>query len=199
MYRAALVLRHVDGLSVSAVADHLGRTVEATEKVFSRARAAFRLKYRGAIQMSDDLDLSAIDQRHEPDAEFRAALRSRVAAIVENRESSAAAGSEASASGSAVALAPDRGGRRLPIEEITVSENPSTANKPNRRYIAVAAAIIVVGIAGVAFAIDKTSDDDHPAVTPSACHSSQRGDDNHDERGAHDGGWRCAKLVSATA
>ena len=47
-YRAALVLRHVDGLSVSAVADHLERTVEATEQVLSRARAAFRDKYQGA-------------------------------------------------------------------------------------------------------------------------------------------------------
>jgi RNA polymerase sigma-70 factor (ECF subfamily) len=47
-YRAALVLRHVDGLSVAAVADHLGRSLEATEQVLSRARAAFRLKYRGA-------------------------------------------------------------------------------------------------------------------------------------------------------
>ena len=46
-YRAALVLRHVDGLSVAAVADHLGRTVEATDQVLSRARAAFRDKYQG--------------------------------------------------------------------------------------------------------------------------------------------------------
>lgn len=44
-YRAALVLRHVDGLSVSAVADHLERSVEATEQVLSRARAAFRDMY----------------------------------------------------------------------------------------------------------------------------------------------------------
>ena len=47
-YRAALVLRHVDGLGVAAVADHLGRTVEATEQVLSRARAAFRNKYQGS-------------------------------------------------------------------------------------------------------------------------------------------------------
>ena len=47
-YRAALVLRHVDGLSVSAVADQLERSVEATEQVLSRARAAFRDKYQGA-------------------------------------------------------------------------------------------------------------------------------------------------------
>ena len=47
-YRAALVLRHVDGLGVAAVADHLGRTVEATEQVLSRARAAFRDSYQGS-------------------------------------------------------------------------------------------------------------------------------------------------------
>ena len=47
-YRAALVLRHVDGLSVSAVADHLHRSVEATEQVLSRARAAFRETYQGS-------------------------------------------------------------------------------------------------------------------------------------------------------
>jgi len=47
-YRAALVLRHVDGLGVVAVAEHLGRSVAATEQVLSRARAAFRDKYQGA-------------------------------------------------------------------------------------------------------------------------------------------------------
>ncbi len=47
-YRAALVLRHVDGLGVPAVADHLGRTVEATEQILSRARAAFRHIYQGS-------------------------------------------------------------------------------------------------------------------------------------------------------
>jgi RNA polymerase sigma-70 factor, ECF subfamily len=47
-YRAALVLRHVDGLSVAAVADHLGRSVEATDQILSRARAAFRTKYQGS-------------------------------------------------------------------------------------------------------------------------------------------------------
>lgn len=46
-YRAALVLRHVDELSVPAVAELLGRSVEATEQVLSRARAAFRAAYEG--------------------------------------------------------------------------------------------------------------------------------------------------------
>ena len=45
-YRTALVLRHVDGLSVVAVAEHLGRSLEATEQVLSRARASFRAEYR---------------------------------------------------------------------------------------------------------------------------------------------------------
>ena len=48
IYRAALVLRHVDGLSVAAIAEHLDRSVEATEQVLSRARATFRERYQGA-------------------------------------------------------------------------------------------------------------------------------------------------------
>lgn len=47
-YRAALVLRHLDGLSVPEVAQLLDRSVEATEQVLSRARAAFRSAYSGA-------------------------------------------------------------------------------------------------------------------------------------------------------
>lgn len=42
MQRAALTLRHVDGLSVPDVAVHVGRSVAATETLLSRARAAFR-------------------------------------------------------------------------------------------------------------------------------------------------------------
>ena len=48
VYRAALVLRHVDGLTVGAVADYLGRSIEATEQILSRARAAFRHRYQGS-------------------------------------------------------------------------------------------------------------------------------------------------------
>lgn len=47
-YRAALVLRHLDGLSVPEVAELLGRSVEATEQVLSRARASFRSAYSSA-------------------------------------------------------------------------------------------------------------------------------------------------------
>ncbi len=46
-HRAALTLRYLDGLSVPEVAEHLDRTVHATEALLVRARAAFRRIYRG--------------------------------------------------------------------------------------------------------------------------------------------------------
>lgn len=48
-YRLALVLRHVDELAVPKVAEHLGRTVAATEQILSRARTAFRRAYEESI------------------------------------------------------------------------------------------------------------------------------------------------------
>lgn len=44
-HRSALVLRYFDGLTVPDVADHLGRTVQATEALLVRARRKFRLLY----------------------------------------------------------------------------------------------------------------------------------------------------------
>src|SRR6266545_1281425 len=41
-HRAALTLRYLDGLPVPNVAEHLGRTVHATEALLVRAKAAFR-------------------------------------------------------------------------------------------------------------------------------------------------------------
>jgi RNA polymerase sigma-70 factor, ECF subfamily len=46
-HRVALTLRYTDGLSVSEVADHLGRSVHATEALLVRARRAFRGRYEG--------------------------------------------------------------------------------------------------------------------------------------------------------
>lgn len=43
--RIALTLRYLDGLSVPEVADHLGRSVHATETLLVRARAALRRVY----------------------------------------------------------------------------------------------------------------------------------------------------------
>jgi len=50
-HRAALTLRYLDGLPVPEVAEHLGRTVHATEALLVRARAAFRRAYG---ERSDD-------------------------------------------------------------------------------------------------------------------------------------------------
>ncbi len=44
--RAALSLRYLDGLPVAEVADHLDRTVQGTETLLVRARAALRQIYR---------------------------------------------------------------------------------------------------------------------------------------------------------
>jgi RNA polymerase sigma-70 factor (ECF subfamily) len=44
--RAALALRYLDGLAVAEVAEHLGRSVHATETLLVRARAALRIVYR---------------------------------------------------------------------------------------------------------------------------------------------------------
>ncbi|MGZ4350950.1 MAG: RNA polymerase sigma factor [Solirubrobacteraceae bacterium] len=44
--RTALVLRYLDGLSVPEVAEHLERSVHATETLLVRARAALRRVYR---------------------------------------------------------------------------------------------------------------------------------------------------------
>lgn len=44
-HRAALTLRYLDGLSVAEVAEHLDRSVHATEALLVRARHAFRARY----------------------------------------------------------------------------------------------------------------------------------------------------------
>jgi RNA polymerase sigma-70 factor (ECF subfamily) len=44
--RAALTLRYLDGLPVPVVAEHLGRSVHATETLLVRSRAALRRQYQ---------------------------------------------------------------------------------------------------------------------------------------------------------
>jgi RNA polymerase sigma-70 factor, ECF subfamily len=43
--RAALTLRYLDGLPVAAVAEHLGRSLHATETLLARSRGALRRHY----------------------------------------------------------------------------------------------------------------------------------------------------------
>ncbi len=45
--RAALTLRYLDGLPVADVAEHLGRSLHATETLLARSRAALRRQYGG--------------------------------------------------------------------------------------------------------------------------------------------------------
>lgn len=52
-HRSALTLRYLDGLSVPEVADHLGRTVHATEALLVRARGAFRACYHDPSDEDD--------------------------------------------------------------------------------------------------------------------------------------------------
>ena len=52
-HRAALTLRHMDGLSVPEVAALLHRSVQSTETLLARARTAFRRHYREKM-MSDE-------------------------------------------------------------------------------------------------------------------------------------------------
>ncbi len=47
-HRSVLTLRYLDGLSVPEVAEHVGRTVHATEALLVRARLAFRRAYEGS-------------------------------------------------------------------------------------------------------------------------------------------------------
>ena len=49
-HRSALTLRYLDGLPVREVADHLGRTVGATEVLLVRAKAAFRAHYEALAE-----------------------------------------------------------------------------------------------------------------------------------------------------
>ena len=100
--------------------------------------------------MSDDLDLRGIDQRHEPDPQFRAALQRRLAAIV--------AGTDPG---------PVTEARDLAMIDLEPqAEKP--APKRNRRRVAqaiLAAAAVVVAIALVATRDDDATPADQPSPT----------------------------------
>ena len=51
--RAALTLRYLDGLAVADVAEHLGRSLHATETLLARARTALRRVYREQERHAD--------------------------------------------------------------------------------------------------------------------------------------------------
>jgi RNA polymerase sigma-70 factor (ECF subfamily) len=51
--RAALTLRYLDGLPVADVADHIGRSLHATETLLTRARGALRRVYEDQERHAD--------------------------------------------------------------------------------------------------------------------------------------------------
>ena len=53
-HRMALTLRYVDDPPVAEVAEHLGRTLHATEALLVRARIAFRRAYAESCERGDD-------------------------------------------------------------------------------------------------------------------------------------------------
>ncbi len=55
-HRSALVLRYLDGLTVPEVAQHLDRTVHATEALLVRARRAFRSHYEDGTSRTDSTE-----------------------------------------------------------------------------------------------------------------------------------------------
>ena len=100
--------------------------------------------------MSDDLDLRGIDQRHEPDAEFRAALRRRVLDI--------AAGIDPSDPTDPVDFA------TVDIELVSRRAGTTRRRPLIRAVVAVAAAAAVVSAIVVVISRDN---DTNPADTPS--------------------------------
>jgi len=63
--RAALTLRHLDGLSVPEVAQSLGRSTQATDALLSRARAAFRRSYPRHAGIGAATTTSTTEDREE--------------------------------------------------------------------------------------------------------------------------------------
>jgi WD40-like Beta Propeller Repeat len=108
--------------------------------------------------MSDDLDLGCVDQRHEPDPQFRAALHRRLVAIVE---------------GSDPASVPES------VDVTTIELEPARRRaEPKRRNrwitrvgIAVASAAAIVAL----IVIVRSDDDTRPADTPSVSTSVANG------------------------
>ena len=114
--------------------------------------------------MSDDLDLRGIDQRHEPDPEFRAALRRRVLDI--------AAGIDPSESTDPLDFA------TLDIEPVARHARPTRRRPLIRAVLAVAAAAAVVVAIVVVTSRDNAT---NPADTPSTVVTNPLGEPSPDE------------------
>src|SRR4051794_33641710 len=95
--------------------------------------------------VSDDLDLRAIDQRHEPDPQFRAALRGRLAAIVTGKDPGS------------LTEGPDLA--MIDVERPRQHREPRSNGQRIARVILAAAAIVAI-IAAVTREVDVTTPGD---------------------------------------
>ena len=99
--------------------------------------------------MSDDLDLRGIDQRHEPDPEFRAALERRVAAIVAGSDPGSVTGT-----------------RDLATIDLEPSRTQSGPRRRSRRVTHVVLAIAVAAAVVTTMVVISRDDTTAPADTP---------------------------------
>jgi hypothetical protein len=100
--------------------------------------------------VSDDLDLRGIDQRHEPDAQFRAALYSRLAAIVTGADPGS------------VTEAPDLA--MIDLERASEKREPSrNARRIARVILAVAAVVAIIVV--VTREVEGVTPADEPSPT----------------------------------
>jgi len=64
LHRYALTLRYLDGLPVAQVAEHLGRSLHATETLLVRARAALRRVYEEMSRHEKHVTHGTREERH---------------------------------------------------------------------------------------------------------------------------------------
>lgn len=129
--------------------------------------------------MSDDLDLRGIDQRHEPDSRFRAALQRRLAAIVAGTDPGSVTTSRDPAT-SNLEPHPKTPGTSSPVrsvshdsdtetEIITLTEATPTRT---RRWLVLAAATLVAVVAGIAL-VTTTSSNNNVSDAPTTTVTTQ--------------------------
>ena len=99
--------------------------------------------------MSDDLDLRGIDQRHEPDPEFRAALERRIAAIVAGTDPGSVTGT-----------------RDIATIDLEPTRTQSGPRRRSRRVTHVVLAIAVAAAVVTTMVVISRDDTTAPADTP---------------------------------
>ena len=155
-HRAALVLRHVDGLSVPEVATLLGRSVHATETLLVPGAGDLPCpvpRSKGGSSMSDELDV--LRHEHaviEPDQRFRAELMDRLRRDLASRPDRAPIPLTSSTPAPETAA---QDALRPPVQiELAASDG---LRRHGRRWLAAAAAVFIAAVS-VAVIQDRDRD-----------------------------------------